>query len=208
MYPHGSYADPAEGLDILSDVAKGHVKAAMLAAFKSSSEPHVLLQRKPAQNVKTTKCFDKPGDLVLVGLSNQVVVVKANQKRPQNAQPNEGSIKFHHKGTENVVFIKPGLQYPRLRVVEDTVVNSSPSCIVAYWGVGSTSQRSKVNVKRTVKKMQMSVDTIKVEVCIPILTNTCPLEANEELLLPSSAEDEERATREEGQGRQATRKFG
>ena len=61
MYPHGSYADPAEELGMLSDVAKGHVRAAMLAAFKSSSEPHVLLHRMPAQTVKTTECFDRPG---------------------------------------------------------------------------------------------------------------------------------------------------
>jgi len=191
VYPHGTYADPAEELDILSDVAKGHVKAAMLAAFKSSSERHVVLHRKPEQTVMTTKDFEKPGDLVLVGFSNHVVAANTNQKRPPNAQPNEGAMKFHHKGAEYVVLIKPGLQYPKLRAVQDTIVNASPSCIVAYWGVRSTEKRSKVNVKRTVEKMQVTVGTTTAEVAIPILTNTCPLGANEELLLAISAEDEE-----------------
>ena len=87
MHPHGSYADPAEELDILSDVAKGHVRAAMLAAFKSSSEPHVVLHRKPEQTVMTTMEFEKPGDLVLVGFSNHAVAAKTIQKRPTTRSP-------------------------------------------------------------------------------------------------------------------------
>ena len=98
VYPYGSYADPSEELDILSDVAKGHVKAAMLAAFKGSSEPHVVLHRKPDQTVFTVKEFKKPGDLELVAFSPSVLVAKSTQKLPLNAQPKEGAMKFNHKG--------------------------------------------------------------------------------------------------------------
>ena len=191
VYPYGSYADPSEELDIFSDVAKGHVKAAMLAAFKGSSEPHVVLHRKPDQTVFTVKEFKKPGDLELVAFSPSVLVAKSTQKLPLNAQPKEGAMKFNHKGAEYSVYIKPGLQYPKLRAVQDTIVNASPSCIVAYWGVRSTDRTSKVNVKRTLKMMQVSVGTQISKVYIPTFTNTVPLKAKEELLFLGAPEEAE-----------------
>ena len=134
VYKHGSYASPAEELDILTDVAKGHVKAAMLAAFKASSEEYMILQRQPELTVVSTKEFAQAGDLVLVGFSNTLQVVKCDGKRPMNAQPVDGALKFEHQGCGYNVFMKHGLHFPKLIAVEDTIVTASQSCVVCYWG--------------------------------------------------------------------------
>ena len=75
MFVPGSYADPAQSYDIITDVAKGHVKAAMVQRFKDSGEHGVKIQRKPELKVYATKAF-AAGKLELASFSNTLHVVK------------------------------------------------------------------------------------------------------------------------------------
>ena len=202
VYKYGSYADPAEGLDILTDVAKGHVKAAMLAAFKASSEKHMILRRKPDLTVVATKEFAQAGDLVLVGFSNTLQVAKCDGKRPVNVQPVDGALKFEHKGCGYNVFMKHGLHFPKQVTVEDTIVAASQSCIVCYWGVRATEDRSKVNMERATTDICIKIGDQEVNVKVPIVRNTRAIEENDELFLSNQSGEEPPAKKTKTEARQ------
>ena len=145
MFVPGSYADPAQSYDIITDVAKGHVKAAMVQLFKDSGEHGVKIQRKPELKVYATKAF-AAGKLELASFSNTLHVAKRHEKPPSKGMPRAGCLGYKANGEDYTIFMKPSLVFPKQQTIRDTVTATSSSCIVSFWAVRQTQKKSRANM--------------------------------------------------------------
>ena len=72
-FESGDYPDPSLHNEILIDVWKGHIKSALIEAFKKSSESKVVVHKEPSVKVVVGKAF-KEEALHLVGLTNNITI--------------------------------------------------------------------------------------------------------------------------------------
>ena len=85
-YIPGQYQSPDRNVELKASIYKGFVKAAMVSVFKTSSENHVKIVRKPELKVVALNDFNI-GRLVLVGLTQNVTIQVLSQPLKPGLQP-------------------------------------------------------------------------------------------------------------------------
>ena len=197
---------------MITDVAKGHVKAVMMQLFKNSGEHGVNIQRKPELKVYATKACAK-GKLELASFSNTLHVVKSREKPPPNGMPRAGCLGYEAKGVGYTIFMKPTLVFPKQQTIRDTVAFATSSCIASFWAVRKTQKKSRANMQYVEQEVEITVLRETTKVRIAVLRNTEDVKADDELLafddqngVDSEDEDEDDEDEESEAALPATKK--
>jgi len=189
------YPDPSLHFDILADVGKGQVKAAMLALVGASNESDVTIIRKPQMKVRTKAAFEK-GCFHLVAISPTVgiAVDKGGQSNvPANAIAIRSPL-FEHKGEHVRGFIKSSLAFPKELSKTGCAQHTTQTFVAAFWATRQTLDPEEANCVRGSKDVTVCMDPgEKRTIEIPTLTNTKPMQEGDEVILyKKSIEDGER----------------
>ena len=184
-YSFGDATDAGINSELQTDIARGLVKVALLDAYRSSSEKHTKVWRKPSQKVTVTTAF-KTGSMTLVALSNHVGCGRLSKPSsiPQAALV-VGEFLANGAGDKNAGFIKPHLVFPKPNTTSGFARKDTDAFRVAYWAIGSDPDPSKVNVVKMKKTIIVKAGGTQYEVNVPIVTNTKPLAVGDEVVVQS-----------------------
>ena len=186
VYHPGDYTNPASNYDFLADMYKGVAKSALLAAFRASSEEHVVIGRKPEAKVWVSKSF-AAGSMKLAPLSSSVsIVVHKDGKPPKIAagQYDLGHL-FSHDGDEVHGYVKMQLQFPpsKQSVTGSGTAKSHETFIAAFWACRIVHDQSEANVIVEGKAWQVKVGRDEHTIVVPIMSNTKAIREGDEVVL-------------------------
>lgn len=179
-YKPGDYTDPTVNNDLLTDIWKGCVKAALTEAFKKSSENKVVVYKQPSTKVVALKAF-KPGALQLVGLTNNITVSATGKTASGTLCLGEAFVHSVHGQTK--VYARPHLQFPATSTATGFARNVVEPFIVAYWACQETFDSARANCEATLPTVSKKIGGVSHEICIPTLTNTKPLQEGDEIFV-------------------------
>ena len=180
-YTFGNYPDPSMYSDMVADVWKGYIKAALIDAFKKSSESKVLVHKEPALKVVAGKSF-KEGTLNLVGLTNNISIASSSKNSSGVLALGEC---FEHptSGTMMKAFARSHLQFPSPSIASGFARNALEPFIVAYWVCQETYDISKVNCRSSIEEGTVKIGGVAHKIGIPTITNTHALKEGDELVV-------------------------
>ena len=187
-FTSGEYPGPAMYTDMQIDVWKGHIKAALIEAFKKSSESGAKVYKEPSVKVVAVQPF-KVGALSLVGLTNNVMISKGG-KHATGLLSLGGCFNHPTHGAMNA-YARSHLQFPAASSVSGFARSVVEPFIVAYWACQETFDTSKANCRVNMTEVSVKIGGVVHKICIPIITNTEKLEADDEIVVLKSSCDRE-----------------
>jgi hypothetical protein len=171
-FESGDYPDPALYNDILIDVWKGHIKSALIDAFKKSSESKVVVHKEPSVKVVVGKAF-KEEALHLVGLTNNITIT---------SKPNTSLCLGECFGSMKA-YARSHLQFPVATTASGFARAAVEPFIVAYWACPETLDTSKANCKASLVETSVKIGTVTHKIGIPTISNFKPLSEGDEIVL-------------------------
>ena len=180
------HPSPATHTDLLIDICKGAIKAALLNEFSKSCEGHCSLQVSPQQKVFATKDF-KVGGFKLVGLTNAVSVVSKNAGGVLMGTCFEkGDLAFN-------AYAKSSLSIPTAAKPSGYARSIAEPFVAKYWSCTETFELEKINCEHGHLCIQLKMGAETRPINIPIITNTKPIKAGDEITVSkqSVAADQE-----------------
>jgi hypothetical protein len=165
---------------------KGVAKSALLAAFRASSEEHVVIGRKPEAKVWVTKHF-AAGSMKLAPLSiNVSIVVHKDGKAPSKIAASQYDLGhlFSHDGDEVHGYVKGHIQFPSKQCVTGSgSATSHETFIAAFWGCRIVHDQSEANLIVEGKAWQVKVGRDEHTIVVPIMSNTKAMREGDEVVL-------------------------
>ena len=178
----GEYPDPCLYNDIVVDVWKGHIKSALIEAFRKSSESTVIIYKEPSVNVLATTCF-KEGALHLVGLTNNVIISnKGNSGMMCLGECFEHPIQGVFKA-----YVRPHLHFPAETSTTGFARTTVEPFLVAYWACTESLDTAKANCKANLVEATVKIGTTTHKIGIPTITNSRPLKEGEEIVVQKTS---------------------
>ena len=180
-------------------MAKGQVKAAMLALARASNEADVTIIRKPHLKVRTTAAFEK-GCFHLVAISPSVGIAldRAGSQPivPANAIAISSPL-FEYQGEQVRGHIKPSLNFPKGLPKTGCAQSAVQTFVAAFWATRQTLDPEEANCVCDSKEVILTLGPDERRVVeIPTLTNTMPLKEGDEVILyKKSINEAERAAK-------------
>jgi hypothetical protein len=185
VYNPGDYSSPASNYDFLADMYKGVAKSALLAAFRVSSEEHVVIGRKPEAKVWVTKNV-AAGSMKLAPLSNSVSIVVHKDGKPHKIAAGQYDLGhlFSHDGDEVHGYVKGHIQFPSKQSVTGSGITKSPETfIAAFWACRIVHDQSEANVIVEGKAWQVKVGRDEHTIVVPIMSNTKAIREGDEVVV-------------------------
>lgn len=180
----GSYPDPTNYVELMVDIFKGGVKAAVLDLYvKMSTDNMVLIQEKPTTKVFATGAI-KARKLKLLPLSNNIAVVPANKVSGGEVL---GIAFTTASGVPMTVVARQQLTFPHASTVTGCAHKNVEPFVVAYWAMSETHEFPKTNCERTEQIVTVRGQQFR----IPMITNTIDLDKGAELIVPKRSDAEE-----------------
>jgi hypothetical protein len=183
-YENGSYADPSDNYDLLCDLWRGVTKGCIMELFRKSSEKDVKIVRRPKEGVVVSKVF-KPWTLQLVALTNRVNMLCTKPGKEQKVGGKNALMQdcFEHAGGTVKAVAVPQLQYPKADSSSGFASKSQEVFLASYWACKQSFDMQEVNCEKNVKVVTAHVGGKKMEVHVPIFTNTKQLNIGDELIV-------------------------
>jgi hypothetical protein len=157
---------PLASTELKSSILFGLTKQAMATEFAKSSEDHCIVQTSPELKLIANKSFKKEGAFKLVGLTNQVSVSATDKPGWKCIGDAGDGFKLYCKSSN---------------ILPNTVGRDTFIC--KYWCARETYNQSEVNAEWTSKDVQVTVIDSKVEIRIPMIVNTKPIENEDEIVV-------------------------
>ena len=175
------HPDPTTHTDLLIDISKGAIKAALMHEFLKSSEDFCSLQISPQMKVFATKNFNKIGSFKLVGLTTSVNVLSKNA----------GSICLGicFKKDDRVwsAYAKSSLSIPSAAKASGYARNAPEPFVAKYWACMESYDLEKTNCEQGAASIQIKVGCETRTITIPIITNSKPIQDGDEIVVSKQA---------------------
>lgn len=166
--------DSAASFDLRASIMQGAIKNALALEFQKSSEEGCQIQVSPSLQIVALKKFSVRA-FKLVGLTNNVQVLHKNKDMLNPA-------KCIGEGGDWKVYIRSSNESLQKNTTEG-------SFFCKYWAVQSTFEQAACNCAYEDKEIEISVVGEKFKIKIPMLHNTKPLSASDEIVALKVSED-------------------
>ena len=188
VYSPESYAPPNTMKEFQASMWTGLIKASMDMLFENSSENHVDIHKLGEKTeLIATKAF-KEGGLKLVGLSNNLSIVKTAEVKENLTCIHTGAI-FDIGGVSYSAVVKKQCTWPNEKVVSGFARVTSSTFLVKFWLCGESVEMEKCNMERRLEEHKLKVGSKDVKLQIPVLVNTVKITQGDRLIVAKTATD-------------------
>ena len=177
-------APSIDTFDILSELWKARARLAIYAAYTSENSNDVNIRISPTKGVVATQAA-KAKAIKLVPMTASVVIAKDSD--PQTL-PTMTSL-FKHTTTgdsHGATLATPKLVVDAPPIAKQGTCKGIAKPILfgpAYWFVHVTRDQAEANMAPSIVKVTVAADECQEKLSVPILQNTRPVAAGEELLV-------------------------
>ena len=185
VFLHEERTDPSSNNALQQAKYDGVIKFAMSQCFESSSEEYTTVTKKPHVGVTVTDKFNT-NQMLLSCLTRTLTFVANDGTRAK--QPPESNLVFkdlfkNEKGQDMHAIARSDLRWPAERATLGSARAETVENLVAFWACKEVADVHAANSIHDKKTVHVKIGDFSMDVNVPIIKNTKPLKAGDEVLV-------------------------